>query len=60
MSIKEYRELTGYDPVSEHIRRQYVDHLEMQETFKKEGFTPENILFDNFYKREMASLRLNN
>ena len=59
MSIDEYRELTGYDPVSEHIRRQYMNHLEMQEAFQKEGdFTSEHIKFDKFNERELVRLQL--
>ena len=59
MSIDEYRELTGYDPVSEHIRRQYINHLEMQEAFQKEGdFTSEHIKFDTFEEREVVRLQL--
>jgi len=58
MTIGQYKEKTGFDPVSEHIRRQYMDHLEMQEALQKEGFTPENMVFDTFNERELVRLQL--
>lgn len=29
MTIEEYREMTGFDPVSDYIRQRYIDHLEL-------------------------------
>lgn len=60
MSIEEYREMTGYDPVSEYIRQRYIDHLEFQIFCQQQGdFSMENTNFDAFYEQQLKFLKLN-
>ena len=60
MSIEEYREMTGYDPIFQYIQQEYIAHLELQVFCQKEGdFSMEDTNFNAFYEQQVKSLRLN-
>ena len=59
LHLDEYTEITGFDPVAEHCRREYFKHLEMQSAIQEEGlidFVDTDV--EKFYSQQLTLLRL--
>ena len=57
--LDEYTEITGFDPVEEHCRREYFEHLEMQAAMQEErliDFVDTDL--EKFYMQQLTLLRL--
>ena len=58
LTIEEYTDLTGFDPVAEYCRRRYLEHLEL-EMMQKEGLLNSvDTDFDKFYDQTLRLLSL--
>ena len=52
LHLDEYTEITGFDPVAEHCRHEYFEHLEMQSAMQEEGLIDfVDTDFEKFYSQ---------
>ena len=59
LHLDEYAEITGFDPVAEHCRREYFEQLEMQSAMQEEGLIDfVDTDFEKFYNQQLTLLRL--
>ena len=59
LHLDEYAEITGFDPVAEHCRHEYFEHLEMQSALHREGLIDfVDTDFEKFYSQQLTLLRL--
>ena len=59
LHLDEYTEITGFDPVAEHCRHEYFEHLEMQSAMQEEGLIDfVDTDFEKFYSQQLKLLRL--
>ena len=59
LHLDEYTDITGFDPVAEHCRRKYCEHLELQSAMQEEGLTDfADTDVERFYNQQLTRLRL--
>ena len=59
LTIEKYAELTGFDPVAEHCKREYFEHLKMQAAMQEEALIDfVDTDFEKFYNKQLKLLSL--
>ena len=59
LHLDEYTEITGFDPVAEHCKREYFEHLKMQAAMQEEALIDfVDTDFEKFYSKQLKLLCL--